>query len=49
MKKKVFRERYADYVKNIETYEEHIEEPKVEVEVEEKPKKRGRKNAKSSK
>lgn len=45
MKKKVFRERYA----NIETYTEHIEEPKLEVAVEEKPKKRGRKNAKSSK
>lgn len=49
MKKKVFRERYAEYAKNVirvETSEEHIKNPTV---YEIKPKKRGRKSVKSDK
>jgi len=36
MKKKVFRERYAKNVVRVETFEKHIENPKLEV----KPKKK---------
>ena len=43
MKKKIFRERYADCVVNYKAFEEKIENPKLEVIEEEKPKKRGRK------
>ena len=47
MKKKLFRERYAKYVKDLEVFEEKIENPpKVEVVKEEKPTKRGKKNVK---
>lgn len=46
MKKKVFRERYSNNVVSVETFEKHIEEPKVEVK---KPIKRGKKNDKSNK
>lgn len=44
MKKKIFREKYADNVQNVEVFEEKIEEPKLEVVIEE-PKKRGRKKS----
>lgn len=47
MKKKVFRERYANNVVSVETFEKHIEEPKVEVK--KQPTKRGKKNDKSNK
>ena len=46
MKKKVFRERYADNVISVETFEEHVKNPKLE---EKKPTKRGKKNVKSDK
>lgn len=62
MKKKVFRERYAEFeipekehneikeaIEEVLETAEIIESKEIEVEVEEKPKKRGRKNAKSSK
>lgn len=45
MKKKVFRERYADNVVNVETFEEKVKNPKVEVKIT----KRGRKSVKSDK
>lgn len=39
MKKKVFRERYAENVVKVETFEKLIENPKLEFKAEEKPKK----------
>lgn len=48
MKKRVFRERYAKNVVNIETYKEHIEKLE-EVKVEKTPTKRGKKNDKPNK
>lgn len=48
MKKKVFRERYAKNIVNIETHEELIKNPE-EIKVEKKPIKRGKKNDKSNK
>ncbi len=45
MKKKVFRERYAESIKEVKTFDEKIENPgEVEV-VKEEPKKRGRKKS----
>ena len=41
MKKKVFRERY---LAKVETFEEKIENPILEVKEEKKPTKRGKKN-----
>lgn len=47
MKKKVFRERYSQYVKNVEIFKEKIENPGevTVIEEEEEPKKRGRKKS----
>lgn len=41
MKKKVFRERYANNVVSVETFDKHIENPKVEVKA--KPRKKAKK------